>query len=386
MPASGKNFVARIGKPSFTDILAQYSWEEVTSSIYAKTAMDVERALSHDRCDLEDFKALLSPSAQAYLEPMAQKSHQRTLKRFGNTMQLYIPLYLSNICYNSCVYCGFNHKNKIDRRILTDKEIIQEIEAIKALGQFDHILLVTGESPKDTGIEYLQQTIRLVKPYFSQVSLEVQPLEENEYEILVAEGLHTVYIYQETYHKEKYPLYHPAGKKKDFAWRLETPDRLGQAGIYRTGIGALIGLEDWRTECTFMAMHLQYLEKQYWQTRYSIAFPRLRPFSGGFTPNYIMTDRELVQVICAFRLFDGEVELSISTRESEHFRNNLVKLGITALSAGSKTNPGGYTVAPQSLEQFAVNDDRSPEEVAKMLRKYGYEPVWKDWERAYHAH
>jgi 2-iminoacetate synthase len=354
------------------------------SSIQSKTKHDVEQALGRERCDWEDFKALISPAAAPYLEHMAQKSHQLTLKRFGSTMQLYIPMYLSNICYNSCVYCGFNHKNEIQRRILTDNEIIREAEAIKALGNFEHILLVTGESPRDAGLNYLKRAIRLVKSYFSQVSLEVQPLSQQEYEELVAEGLHTVYIYQETYNRERYPLYHPAGKKRDFEWRLETPDRLGSAGIYRTGIGALIGLEDWRTECAFMALHLQYLEKYYWQTRYSIAFPRLRPFAGGFQPNSVMTDRELVQVICAFRLFNGEVELSISTRESETLRNNLVKLGITALSAGSKTNPGGYVVEPESLEQFAINDDRSPCQVTEMLRRQGYEPVWKDWERAYY--
>ncbi|MDP4209053.1 MAG: 2-iminoacetate synthase ThiH [Bacteroidota bacterium] len=365
----------------FKTLFDTYNWGDVEKSIYAKTSRDVEVALSKDKCDLEDFKALISPAAVPYLETMAQKSHERTLRRFGNTMQLYVPLYLSNICYNSCVYCGFNHKNKINRRILNDEEILREAEAIKAMG-FEHLLLVTGESPKDAGVKYLQNAIRLLRPHFAQISCEVQPLDQCDYEILAAEGMNAVYVYQETFHKEKYPTYHPAGKKADFYYRLGTPNRLGKAGVHKVGLGTLIGLEDWRTDNFFMALHLNYLEKTYWKTKYSIAFPRMRPYAGGFQPNVIMSDKELVQLICAFRLFDSEVELSISTRESSSFRDNLVKLGVTALSAGSKTNPGGYAVAPQSLEQFTINDDRSPVEICQMLKSKGYEPVWKDWDRS----
>ena len=204
-------------------------------------------------------------------------------------------------------------------------------------------------------------------------------LDETDYTELIAEGLNTVLVYQETYHQEDYKLHHPKGKKSNFEYRIQTPDRLGKAGIYKMGLGVLIGLEDWRTDSFFTALHLDYLEKQYWQTKYSISFPRLRPFSGGLEPKVVMSDAELVQLICAYRIFKEEVELSISTRENEIFRNNIIKLGITAMSAGSKTNPGGYVVEPASLEQFEISDERSPEVIAKMIEQQGYEPVWKDW-------
>ncbi|MNY24051.1 2-iminoacetate synthase [compost metagenome] len=187
-------------------------------------------------------------------------------------------------------------------------------------------------------------------------------------------------VYQETYHQEDYKKHHPKGKKSNFQYRLETPDRLGQSGIHKIGLGVLIGLEDWRTDSFYTALHLNYLEKTYWQSKYSISFPRLRPFSGGLEPKVAMSDRELVQLICAYRLFNEEVELSISTRESEVFRNNIVKLGITSMSAASKTNPGGYAVEPQSLEQFEISDERSASEIAKMISQQGYEAVWKDWD------
>jgi 2-iminoacetate synthase len=190
-------------------------------------------------------------------------------------------------------------------------------------------------------------------------------------------------VYQETYHRDEYKKHHPKGKKSNFNYRLATQDRLGQAGIYKMGLGVLIGLEDWRTDSFFCALHLDYLEKTYWQTKYSISFPRLRPFSGGLEPKVEMTDRELVQLICAYRIFDEEVELSMSTRESEKFRDNILKLGITTFSAGSKTEPGGYANDEEALEQFEISDERSPKAVAEMIKKQGYEPVWKDWDVSY---
>ena len=190
-------------------------------------------------------------------------------------------------------------------------------------------------------------------------------------------------VYQETYHEEDYKLHHPKGKKSNFQYRLETPERLGKAEIHKMGLGVLIGLEDWRTDCFYTALHLDYLEKTFWKTKYSISFPRLRPFSGGLEPKVVMSDAELVQLICAYRIFNEEVELSISTREDEVFRNNVINLGITAMSAGSKTNPGGYKVDPQSLEQFEISDERSPAQIAQMIKNQGYEPVWKDWDMAF---
>ena len=367
--------------PSFLDLFKKYDWEQVKASIYSKTATDVEHAISAKNRNLEDFKALISPAASDYLEQMAGISQQLTTKRFGHTVQMYVPLYLSNECNNICTYCGFSYDNKVKRRTLSAMEIMQEVAAIKEMG-YEHVLLVTGEANQTVHVEYFKQVLDLIKPRFAQVSMEVQPLDTSDYQQLIPHGLTTVLVYQETYHQEDYKKHHPKGKKSNFEYRLETPDRLGQAGIHKMGLGVLIGLEDWRTDSFFTALHLSYLEKQYWQSKYSLSFPRLRPFSGGLEPKVVMNDRELVQLICAYRLFNEELELSISTRESPEFRNNIIKLGITSMSAGSKTNPGGYAVAPESLEQFEISDERSANEMAKIITAQGYEPVWKDWDRS----
>ncbi|MBZ9729892.1 2-iminoacetate synthase ThiH [Salegentibacter sp. JZCK2] len=367
---------------SFKETLSKYSWEEVLESIFSKTEADVHSALQSSKRDLEDFKALISPAAKPFLEQMAQQSKKITKKRFGNTMQMYAPMYLSNECQNICTYCGFSMTNKIPRKTLSDAEIIKEAEFLKSKG-YDHILLVTGEANKTVGIDYMCNAVKLLRPYFSNISIEIQPLDQDEYEKLIENGLYATLVYQETYHRETYKIHHPKGKKSNFDYRLETADRLGRAGIHKIGIGALFGLEDWRADSFFTALHLKYLQKTYWKTRYSISFPRLRPFSGGLEPKIEMTDPDLLQVICAYRLLDEEVELSISTRESEIFRNNIIHLGINSMSAESKTNPGGYVVEPQSLEQFEISDERSTEIIAKMLSESGIEPVWKDWEKSW---
>lgn len=366
----------------FKSIFDQYDWDEVKAGIYAKTAMDVEQALHNQRRSLDDFAALISPAAAPYLGQMAAISNALTRQRFGNTMQLYIPMYLSNECQNICTYCGFSLDNKIRRKTLSPAEILLETAAIKEMG-FEHVLLVTGEAHQLVSTDYFKKTLQLLRPHFANISMEVQPMDEQDYRELAELGLHAVLVYQETYHRDDYRKHHPKGRKSNFDYRLETPDRLGRAGIHKMGLGVLIGLEDWRTDSFFTALHLAYLEKKYWATRYSISFPRLRPFSGGLTPKVVMSDRELVQLICAYRLFNQEVELSLSTREEEQFRNNIVHLGITAMSAASKTNPGGYTVDPQSLEQFEISDDRSAADVAGMLKKQGFEPVWKDWDASF---
>jgi 2-iminoacetate synthase len=367
---------------NFSNLFEKYSWEDVKQSIYAKTAADVERALGSSKRTLEDFKALISPAAVPYLEHMAVLSNQLTQKRFGKVVQLYVPLYLSNECQNICTYCGFSFDNKIRRKTLTDTEIQKEVAVIKEMG-YDHVLLVTGEANQTVGVTYFKNALQLIRPYFSHISMEVQPLDQEDYEELIPLGLNTVLVYQETYHQEDYKKHHPKGKKSNFTYRIDTPDRLGKAGIHKMGLGTLFGLEDWRTDSFFTALHLDYLERTYWKTKYSISFPRLRPFSGGLEPKVEMTDKELVQLICAYRIFDEEVELSISTRETEKFRNNVIKLGITSISAGSKTNPGGYAVDPQSLEQFEISDERSPAQIVDMIRQQGYEPVWKDWDVVY---
>jgi 2-iminoacetate synthase len=363
----------------FTEIFDRYEWGAVRQSIYDKTAGDVERALSKSHRDLEDFKALISPAAAPYLEEMAQLSHRLTQKRHGKVIQLYIPLYLSNECQNICTYCGFSYDNPLRRRTLSAGELLMEVAEIRRMG-YEHVLLVSGEASKTVGVDYFVKALDTIRPHFAHISMEVQPLDQADYSLLMEHGLNTVLVYQETYHREDYRLHHPKGKKSNFDYRLETPDRLGKAGIHKIGLGVLIGLEDWRTDSWFTALHLRYLERTYWKTKYSLSFPRLRPYSGGLPPKVEMTDRELIQLICAYRLLDEELELSLSTRESPVFRDHAVRLGITSMSAGSRTNPGGYAVDPGSLEQFEIHDDRSPAVIAGMIRGQGYEPVWKDWD------
>ena len=358
------------------DFLRQFDFEEVRRNIYAQTSADVERALSHNHRDVEDFFALISPAAESYLELMAQEAHRLTLERFGRTMQLYLPLYLSNICSNSCVYCGFSKEHKIHRRRLTLAEIDLEVEAIQQLG-FRHLLLVSGEDHSRRSWEYYLEVVKHLRPHFAQLSLEVQPLDTEQYAALGAAGISNVCVYQETYHEARYPQYHPAGKKSDFRYRLETPDRIAQAGIEKIGIGALLGLEDWRADSAFTALHLSYLKRQ---ARYSVSLPRLRPAVGGYNPACPIDDKGMLQLILAFRLLDQHLEISLSTRESEAFRNNVLTLGITSMSAGSHTEPGGYAEEHEELEQFTINDSRSPEAFAQYLRSVGYEPVWKDWD------
>jgi 2-iminoacetate synthase len=370
---------------SFYSVWQRHDFAAVAGSIPRRTVADVQRALSRAgggaRLDLNDLAALLSPAAAGSLEQMAQLSHRLTVERFGRTMQLYAPMYLTNVCSNICTYCGFSAQNRIPRKALNDAEILAEAAVLRQLG-FDHVLLVTGESSR-YGTEYLRNALRLLRDQFASLSIEVQPLDQADYALLAEEGLSTVLVYQETYDPVTYPKHHLKGPKSDLRYRLETPDRLGRAGLKKIGLGALFGLSDWRAEAWFVGLHLQYLERTYWRTRYSLSFPRLRPHEGSdieVTPFY---ERDLVQAACAFRLFSPEVELSLSTRESATFRNHAFKLGFTSMSAGSKTNPGGYTSAPESLEQFEIDDDRSPAEVAAFLRDAGYTPVWKDWDATY---
>ncbi len=372
---------------SFYDRFQQLDWDDISMSIYAKTAQDVERALAKPKRDLEDFKALISPAAEPYLEQMAKLSYSLTRKRFGNTMSLYIPLYLSNLCANACTYCGFSMENRIKRRTLNRDEVEAEIGAIKRM-KFDSVLLVTGEHETKVGMKYFREMVPIIKQRFNYLAMEVQPLDQDEYAELKTLGLDAVMVYQETYHPKTYAQHHLRGNKMDFRYRLETPDRLAKSGIDKIGLGALIGLEEWRTDCFFAAAHLDYLERTYWQSRYSISFPRLRPCAGnvpasGLQPKSVMTDKQLVQLICAYRLFSPEVELSLSTRESPQFRDNVLPLGITSMSAASKTQPGGYATEEVELEQFEISDERSAASVEDMIRAKGFDPVWRDWHSAY---
>ncbi len=367
---------------SFIDTYRQLQWDDIKLSIYAKTAQDVEKALAKAEPNLEDFKALISPAGEAYVKQMALRSYRLTRQRFGFTMSLYIPLYLSNLCSNSCTYCGFSMENRIKRRTLNLSELELEIAAIKRMN-FDNVLLVTGEHESKVGMHYFRQVLPMIKKHFSYVGMEVQPLALEHYSELRQLGLDAVMVYQETYHPRTYAEHHLRGNKTDFEFRLLTPDRLAKAKIDKIGIGSLIGLEDWRVDSFFTAAHLSYLEQTYWQSRYSISFPRLRPCAGGVQPKSMMDDKQLVQLICAFRLLSPQVELSLSTRESQYLRDSLLPLGITSLSAGSKTQPGGYALEEKELEQFAISDERSPSQVANVLRQQGFAPVWQDWHRGF---
>lgn len=367
----------------FSEELSQYSWEETTERIMAKRAADVETALGKQRLTIDDFMALVSPAAAPYLEVMARLSRRYTQERFGKTISMYIPMYITNSCSNSCVYCGFNRHNKFDRVILTPEQIERECHAIRRLAPFDNLLLVTGENPRAAGVDYIERALGICRPYFNNLSIEVMPLSSEDYYRLTQAGLNGVVCFQETYNRTNYKLYHPAGMKSDFEWRLGGFDRMGQAGVHKIGMGVLIGLEEWRTDTTMLALHLQYLRKRYWKTRYSVNFPRMRPSEGHFQPNVVISDRELAQLTFAFRIFDHDVDISYSTRECAALRNGMATLGVTSMSAGSKTDPGGYEVYPQSLEQFAVSDERTPAQVAADLRSAGYEAVWKDWDKVF---
>lgn len=368
---------------SFAQQLAAQDSALLRQQLYDATAVDVSRALSKVRPDLADFCALLSPAAAPFLPQMANQAQQLTRQRFGHALQFYIPLYLSNLCANDCSYCGFSMSNAIKRRTLTLQEIAQECQAIKAQG-FATVLLVAGEHEKKVGQDYFKQVLPLVKRYFSYVLLEVQPLSTDHYTELRQYGLDGVLVYQETYDRECYAKHHLRGKKMDFDWRLATPERLGQAGMDKIGLGVLLGLADWRLDSLLTAQHLRYLQQHYWRSRYSLSFPRLRPCAGGLSKQalvqQLITDRQLVQLICAWRLFDPELELSLSTRESALFRDRVVPLAITSISAGSRTSPGAYAVDSQSLEQFSTDDQRSAKDVASSMQQAGLQPVWKDWE------
>ena len=368
---------------NFRDEWASHDFADVTRRIAAKTTAEVERALSRGKngVGLEDLAALLSPAAAPFLEEMAQQSHARTVERFGRTMQLFAPMYLSNVCANVCTYCGFSAQNAIPRKVLNDAEILADAHVLKGHG-FEHILLVTGESSR-VGRAYLSNALKLLRNQFSSLSMEVQPLDEDEYASLVADGLSSVLVYQETYDPAAYKIHHLKGPKSDIGYRLETPDRLGRAGIKKIGLGALFGISDWRADAWFTGLHLRYLEQVHWRTRFSISFPRLRPHEGTDIPVTPFDERDLIQAACAFRLLSPEVELSLSTREPAHFRDQAYQLGFTTMSAGSRTNPGGYSSALDSLEQFEIDDDRTPEAVASFLRQQGYEPIWKDWDSTY---
>ncbi len=372
----------------FADIIGEYDWDETVRLVDNATEADVDRVLAKarrnsQRLTPEDFAMLISPAAASRIEEMAALSSRFTGERFGKTISMYIPMYVGNACTNKCVYCGFNHDNPFERTILTMEQIEEECKAIKRLGPFENLLIVSGEYPSLCGVEYLENVLHTCRPYFHNLTIEVQPMRSADYERLTHSGLNGVVCFQETYHREAYRIYHPHGMKSHYDWRLNGYDRMGEAGVHKIGLGALLGLEDWRADSVMMARHLRYLQKKYWKSRYSVNFPRMRPSESGYQPKTVISDRELAMLTFAFRIFDHDVDISYSTREAPWFRDNMMRLGVTSMSAGSKTDPGGYASAPESLEQFEVSDERTPREVEASIRAHGYDPVWKDWDAVF---
>lgn len=347
---------------------------------------DVERELKQipGRFQLERLKTLVSPVAGEYLEQMAQQSHALTQQRFGKTVSLYAPLYLSNVCSNRCTYCGFNCDSPTERRRLSIEEAVAEAEIIRKEG-FTDLLLVSSEDRAHVTIEYLETLAQRLRGLFSSLSLEIHQLECDEYQRLFAAGIEGVTLYQETYDEATYKRYHLSGPKADYARRLTAFDDIAQAGMRRLGLGSLLGLADWRLETLTLGLHAAYLMKRYWRGHVSFSFPRLRPANDVQAEqfDFLLDDRGLVQMILALRLCFADAGLVLSTRESATLRNHLLPLGITRMSAGSKTNPGGYSGEEGTVEQFQVDDARPAFEVAEMIRAQGCEPVWKDWDAAF---
>lgn len=379
------------------------------------TPADVRRSLAKSGLSLNDFAALISPAASGFLADLSSRSRQLTLRRFGKVVRLFAPLYVSNECINNCSYCGFSRDNPILRVTLSVEEVTREARALLEQG-FRNVLLVAGEHPKFVSNNYLRDCVAALHAEIPSVSLEVGPMETEEYRPLVAAGADGLVVYQETYDRKVYAEVHTAGPKKDFDWRLETPERAYAAGFRRLGISALYGLADWRLEAICAAAHAAYLLRHCWKAQLTISLPRLRPCAGQFQPLTQMSDRDLAQLVCAFRLMFPDVGLVLSTREPARLRDGLIPLGITLMSAGSHTEPGGYTGAGRenvhqtvrgkmigisltdgtsgkdasefadrtrvtgATGQFEVSDDRSPREMASLLQQLGYEPVWKDWD------
>ena len=362
----------------------------------------VQRCLNKDALELADFARLISPAGAGEVEAMAQRARALTQQRFGKTIRLFAPLYVSNECINNCSYCGFSRDNPILRVTLSVDEVVTEARALEANG-FRNVLLVAGEHPRFVNEGYLQDCIAALHEFIPGIGLEVGPMETEEYEPLVAAGAEGLVVYQETYDRPVYSEMHTLGPKKNFDWRLATPERAYAAGFRRLGIGALLGLGDWRWEALCVAAHAQWLLKHCWKAQLTVSLPRLRPCAGEFEPLVHVSDAELVQLTCALRLLLPDVGIVLSTREPARLRDGLFPLGITHASTGSHTEPGGYTGAGRenlhhtergriveltegasewATGQFDIADERTPADVATAITGMGYEPVWKDWDSA----
>ena len=367
---------------TFSDHLHESKLTELAISSLTISKENVEKTLQKRHWNSSDLPVLLSPAAGHYLEEIATHAHRITTQRFGYAMQLFIPMYISNECHNTCTYCGFSQEYKYTRKTLSFKEVKDEALILKEKG-FDHILILTGEAPKTVDSTYISNAIREIKPLFSSIGIEVQPFSKTEYEQLIVAGTDSLSLYQETYHRETYAKYHLFGKKRLFDHRLNATEEGAKAGFYRINLGALLGLYDFRFEALALASHLDYLQKRYWKTKYGISFPRIKEMVGGiFDARYPVDDATFVQLICAFRMVYPDLTITLSTREESLLRDHIIPLGITTMSAESDTSPGGYSHQNEE-KQFEISDDRSLNEIKSVLRSKGYDPVMKDWDRAY---
>lgn len=362
-------------------ILNNYNYQKIIDTINSSDDEKIIKILSKDKIDFNDFLLLLSDKAGSHLSAIAEKAKNLTVKRFGKVINFYVPVYLSNVCSNECVYCGFNTSKKVNRLTLNINQIEKEYLKLKEQG-FDNVLLLTGEAPNIADLNYIIEAIKLSKKYFTFTGLEIYPMDIDQYKKLIDAGADGLTVYQETYDILTYDKMHLKGKKKDYAWRLNTPERAAIAGFRKIGLGALLGLFDWKYEASMLALHAEYLLKNYWKTEITLGFPRINPPDNNFNIPYPVSDKNFVQLICALRLYLPETGFLLTTRERPQLRDNLIGLCITQISAGSKTNPGGY-IDNSSEEQFEVADKRDLNEMIDLVIKKGYEPVLKDWEKSF---
>jgi len=364
---------------SFLSEIQRFDEEKFERALEVSTDETVKYVLSKRVIELEDMAVLLSEPAGLCLEEMAQRAHQKRTQHFGKAVVLYTPLYLGNHCVNGCTYCGYNVHNKIDRHILSTEDIEKEAKAIAATG-LKHILVLTGESAHHTPVSYIVEAVKILKKYFQSISIEIYPLTTDEYKEVIEAGVDGLTIYQEVYNPKIYDEVHVSGPKKDYKFRLEAAERAALGGIRSVNVGALLGLDDWRLEAFKTAWHAQYLQKKYPELELAVSLPRIRPCVGGFEVDHPVDDKAFVQIMLAIGCLLPSVGITISTREQAEFRNNLVQLGATKLSAGVSTSVGGHSKDEEASDaQFEISDTRTVEEMRSFLLSIGYQPVFKDW-------
>lgn len=367
--------------PNETSIMEQVLAFHDKYDFNSFTAKDVQNALNKDRIDFYDYAALLSPAALQFLEKMAEKAQLCTRKQFGNTIALFTPIYIANYCENQCVYCGFNCKNKIHRAKLNMEEIEKEYQAIAATG-LKEILILTGESRSMSGIEYIGDAVELAKKYFSLIGLEIYPVEVDEYKYLHEKGADFVTVFQETYNTETYKKVHLAGQKSIFPYRINAQERAILGGMRGVGFGALLGLDDFRHDAFCVGVHATLIQRKYPHAEIAVSVPRLRPYINGEETNpRDVHEKELLQIMCAYRLLMPFASITISTRERSDFRNNAVNICATKISAGVSVGIGGHSEEEKGDEQFEISDPRSVDEVVDALHQYGLQPSFNDYIR-----